>query len=90
MRSTHSLRLRLFTLILVPLVLMATLLGYWRYTVAQRTAAELFDRALLSTALAISRDVAVSGGDALLHSTRELIADAAGGEVLYRYRISGI
>lgn len=78
-----SLRLHLFVLILCPLVLMAGLLGYWRVTVAQNTAEELFDRSLLAAALAISRDVAVSGGDALLPSTRNLIRDAAGGEVFY-------
>ncbi len=78
-----SLRLRLFGLILSPLILMAILLGYWRYNVAQQTANELFDRGLLSAALAISRDVLVSSGDAILPSTRDLIRDASGGEVFY-------
>ena len=83
MRPAYSLRLRLFALIIVPLTVAAILIGFWRYTVAHRTAEELFDRALLSAALAISRDVAVSGGDALLPSTSGLIGDAAGGEVFY-------
>ena len=83
MARARSLRTRLFVLILGPLVLMAILLGFWRYTVAQDTAEKLFDRSLLSAALAISRDVAVSGGDALSPSTRDLIRDAAGGEVFY-------
>lgn len=78
-----SLRIRLFALILIPLLLVAALLGLWRYSAAQNTAETLFDRALLSAALAISRDVTVSGGDALLPSTRELIMHAAGGEVFY-------
>ncbi|WP_270727533.1 sensor histidine kinase [Shimia sp. Alg240-R146] len=78
-----SLRLRLFVVILTPLIAMAILLGFWRFTVAQQTAQELFDRSLLSTALAISRDVAVSGGDALSPTTRSLIRDVAGGEVFY-------
>lgn len=78
-----SLRLRLLLTILGPLVVMAIGLGLWRVTVAQRTAQELFDRSLLSAALAISRDVAVSEGDALSASTRDLIRDAAGGEVFY-------
>jgi two-component system sensor histidine kinase TctE len=82
MQST-SLRLRLFALILTPLLLMAVLLGYWRFTVAQDTAEELFDRSLLAAALAVSRDVAVSGGDALQATTRDLIRDASGGEVFY-------
>lgn len=82
-RAATSLRLRLFVLILAPLVLVALGLGYWRFTVAQQTAEELFDRALMSAALAISRDVAISGGDALSPSTAALIADATGGEVFY-------
>lgn len=83
MPRTPSLRVRLFVLILGPLVLMAILLGYWRYTVAQDTAQELYDRSLMSAALAISRDVAVSGGDSLSISTRDLIRDVSGGEVFY-------
>lgn len=78
-----SLRLRLFLLILAPLILMAILLGYWRFTVAQETAEDLYDRSLLSAALAISRDVAISEGDALALSTRDLVRDASGGEVFY-------
>jgi len=83
MPRSLSLRMRLFGLILGPLLVMALALGYWRYQVAQNTAEELFDRSLLAAALAISRDVTVSGGDALLPSTRDLIGDAAGGEVFY-------
>lgn len=83
MKRVYSLRQRLFVLILTPLLLMALLLGFWRFTVAQNTAEDLFDRSLLSAALAISRDVVISGGDALLPSTSDLIHDAAGGEVFY-------
>lgn len=83
MTKVFSLRLRLFVLILVPLMLMGLVLGYWRVSVAQNTAEKFFDRSLLSAALAISRDVAISGGDALLPSTSTLIHDAAGGEVFY-------
>ena len=79
----RSLRLRLFLLILTPLVLLAFLLGFWRFTVAQKTAQELFDESLLSAGLAISRDVAISGGDALLPSTRSMIREASGGEIFY-------
>lgn len=83
MRRAYSLRLRLFTVIVTPLFIMALLLGYWRYTVAQNTAEELFDRSLLSAALAISRDITISGGDSLSPSTRALVSDAAGGEIFY-------
>lgn len=80
---TPSLRLRLFVLIVTPLLAAAVLLGIWRYTVAQATAEELFDRGLLSAALAISRDVTMSEGDALSPRTRRLISEAGGGEVFY-------
>ena len=78
-----SLRMRLFLVILPPLLLVSVLLGWWRFTAGQRTSEELFDRSLLSAALAISRDVAISEGDALSPSTRDIISDAGGGEVFY-------
>ncbi|MCL3883167.1 sensor histidine kinase [Marivita sp. GX14005] len=81
--TATSLRLRLFALILTPLLAVALLLGFWRYSVAQQTAEALFDRGLLAAALAISRDVAGSGGDALSPKTRALVSDAGGGEVFY-------
>ena len=40
-------------------------------------------RSLLAAALAISRDVAISGGDALSPSTRDFVSDAGGGELFY-------
>ncbi|MEM7211859.1 MAG: sensor histidine kinase [Pseudomonadota bacterium] len=83
MTFARSLRTRLLVLILAPLMVMACLLGYWRYAVAIDTAEALFDRALLAAALAISRDVTVSGGDALSITTRDLIAEASGGQVFY-------
>jgi len=78
-----SLRLRLFFVIVAPLLVMAAVLGVWRINAAQKTAEELFDRSLLAAALAISRDVILSDGDAILPSTRDLIRDASGGEVFY-------
>lgn len=82
-RMAMSLRLRLFLVILPPLLVVSVLLGLWRFEEAQRTSEELFDRSLLAAALAISRDVAISGGDALSPSTRSFISDAGGGEVFY-------
>lgn len=78
-----SLRLRLFLTILSPLLLVSILLGIWRFHAAQATAEALFDRGLLAAALAISRDVVISEGDALSPRTRRLISDAGGGEVFY-------
>ena len=82
-KAALSLRLRLLLLLLVPLIALSMALGYWRYKAALETAESLFDRTLLATALAISRDVAVSGGDALQPSTRDLMRDASGGEIFY-------
>lgn len=81
--TATSLRLRLVLVILPPLFLVSVLLGWWRFEVAQNTSEALFDRALLSAALAISRDVAISEGDALSPATRRVISDAGGGELFY-------
>lgn len=82
-RRAMSLRLRLFLVILPPLLVVSVLLGLWRFEAAQRTSEELFDRSLLAAALAISRDVAISDGDALSPSARRFISDAGGGEIFY-------
>ncbi|MCF6444798.1 sensor histidine kinase [Nereida sp. MMG025] len=83
MRQSLSLRGRLTLIILLPLILVAVLIGTWAYVDAQTNAAERFDRSLLSTALAISRDTAVTGGDALSEETRDLLRDTSGGAVFY-------
>lgn len=83
MISARSLRARLMVLILAPLAVIAIGLGYWRYTAALATAEELFDRSLLAATLAISRDVAISGGDALSPTTRDLMSEVAGGTIFY-------
>ena len=64
-QRTLSLRARLTLIILCPLMVIALAVGYWAYRDAQTRAAERFDLSLLSTVLAISRDTALSGGDAL-------------------------
>ncbi|SIO11618.1 sensor histidine kinase [Vannielia litorea] len=81
--GSWSLRARLLLLILCPLLVVGSALGFWRFQSAQSTAQELFDRGLLATALAIARDVTISEGDALSPRTRDLISDAGGGEVFY-------
>lgn len=83
MNNSLSLRARLTIVILGPLILIAMLVGLWAYADAQSNAAERFDRSLLSTALAISRDIAVTGGDALSEETRDLLRDTSGGAVFY-------
>ena len=83
MKTNLSLRARLTLLILGPLIVIALLVGTWAYSDAQANAAERFDRSLLSTALAISRDIAVSGGDIPSQETRDLLRDTSGGGVFY-------
>ncbi|CAK9071445.1 Sensor histidine kinase PmrB, partial [Durusdinium trenchii] len=51
--KTLSLRSRLALIILVPLIVISIIAGYWRFTVARQTAEELFDRTLLASSLAI-------------------------------------
>lgn len=83
MKLSTSLRMRLTIVILVPLMLIAIFVGSWAYFDAQSNAVDRFDRSLLSTALAISRDIAVTGGDALSEETRDLLRDTSGGAVFY-------
>jgi len=83
MTGRLSLRARLILVILLPLLMLATLIGIWAYSDALGRAADRFERSLLSTALAISRDTAVSGGDALSEETRDLVRDTSGGAVFY-------
>jgi two-component system sensor histidine kinase TctE len=78
-----SLRMRLALIILIPLILISALGGYWRYSEARQTAEELFDRTLLTSTMAIARDVAFSDGDALSATTRDMIRDASGGPIFY-------
>ena len=83
MNNALSLRVRLTIVILIPLLLIAALFGGWAYFDAQTRASERFDRSLLSTALAINRDIAVTSGDALSEETRDLLRDTSGGAVFY-------
>ena len=80
---TRSLRLRLLILIIVPLVLISAVAVYWRFEVARNTARDIFDRNLVMLCLAVSRDVANSGGDTLSETTSNLFRGAAGGDIFY-------
>ena len=85
--NRRSLRLRLFAIILLPLLVLALIIGFWRIGVAQRTAQELYDRNLMFTALAVSRDVALDDGDAISPETQRVLSETAGGPV--RYHVYG-
>jgi len=79
----NSLRARLILIILTPLLVIAVVTAAWQFRNTTIRAANIFDRGLLSAALAISRDVAVSDGDALSPFTRRLVNDTSGGELFY-------
>lgn len=79
----QSLRARLILIILTPLLLISLIAGAWQFNTTADRAEDIFDRGLLSAALAISRDVAVSDGDALSPATRRLVSDTSGGELFY-------
>lgn len=81
--NSISLRTRLMVLILVPLVVISLLAGYWRFTAAETTSEALFDRTLTALTLAIARDVVVSGGDALSPAALDLMRDTSGGALFY-------
>ncbi len=83
MNPSTSLRLRLTGIILIPLVVIALIVGTWQLRELRDQTSELFDRSLLSTAMAVAADVARSGGDALSIETRDMLADTSGGPVYY-------
>jgi two-component system, OmpR family, sensor histidine kinase TctE len=83
MRASTSLRLRLTVIILVPLLLIALAVGFWQVRDARVQAAGIFDRSLLTVALAVKGDVARSNGNAVSLETRDLLADTSGGPVFY-------
>lgn len=79
----QSLRARLIIIILTPLLFFACVAAIWQFRLTSERAVEIFDRGLLSAALAISRDVAISDGDALSSATRRLVSGTSGGELFY-------
>lgn len=83
MTRTPSLRVRLTAIILLPVLAVAAAAGLWQLNNARQTAADVFNRSLLSAALAVANDVAISGGDALSLRTRDILSDTSGGPVFY-------
>ncbi len=83
MSRAASLRLRLTVIILTPVLSIAVIAGLWQLNNARATATEVFDRSLLSAALAVAHDVAISEGDALSARTRDILASTSGGQVFY-------
>ena len=83
MKRSTSLRLRLFVIILAPLLAVAAALSLWRLDEARQATEELFDRSLILTAVAVSRDVSLLEGNLISPRTEALLRDAAGGPVRY-------
>ncbi|MEM5521448.1 sensor histidine kinase [Sulfitobacter sp. AS59] len=78
-----SLRARLTLIILPPLLVISLIAAAWQFRTTTDRAENIFDRGLLSAALAISRDVALSDGDAISPSTQRLLNDTSGGPIFY-------
>lgn len=78
-----SLRLRLFVIILLPLLVISAAVGFWQINEARKTAQDLYDRNLVFTAVAVARDMALLDGDAISPETTDILNDAAGGPVRY-------
>jgi len=66
-----------------PLLIISLIAGAWQFHNTTLRAESIFDKGLLSAAIAISRDVALSDGDAISPSTRRLLADTSGGTIFY-------
>ncbi|MEQ6201528.1 sensor histidine kinase [Sulfitobacter sp. HNIBRBA2951] len=79
----RSLRARLTLIILPPLLVISLVAAAWQFRTTTDRAEDIFDRGLLSAALAISRDVALSDGDAISSSTQRLLGDTSGGPIFY-------
>lgn len=84
MLNRLSLRGRLYLLLIVPLVCVATAASFARYMVATQMSEELYDNTLLAVALTISRDVVLSEGDVLTEQLLDELTAALGDPVYYR------
>lgn len=79
-----SLRSRLFVLIILPLVVVASVAAVARYVMAERMSDRLYDNTLLAVALTISRDIVLSEGDLLTEQLLDALTNALGDPVYYR------
>lgn len=84
-----SLRTRIFLILMVPLVLVATTAGAMRHAQANRMVAHLYDNTLLTVAYTISRDVIGSEGDLLTEALLDKLTRALGDPVYYRVSAPG-
>ncbi|MCE2516630.1 MAG: sensor histidine kinase [Alphaproteobacteria bacterium] len=82
-----SLRLRLLTLILMPLTVVALLVVTWQYRQSTASAEHILDQKLSVIALAIFRDLLATEGDILSPATKALFEEASGAR--FFYHVSG-
>lgn len=82
-----SLRLRLLTLILMPLTVVALLVVTWQYRQSTESAEHILDQKLSVIALAIFRDLLATEGDILSPATKALFEEASGAR--FFYHVSG-
>ena len=80
----HSLRNRLFLMIVLPLIAIGIAASMIRHQIATRHAEQLYDKTLHTVAKAISRDVVLSEGDVLAEELLEELTDALGDPFYYR------
>ena len=82
----HSLRLRLLTLILIPLLLVASGALVWQYKQSEKSSELVFEQKLSIMALAIFRDLLATEGENLSPVTRSLFEEAAGARFFYHVK----
>ena len=78
-----SLRQRLFIRVVLPLVLIAAILGAWRVFTTFQTANQIFDRNLSAVTIAVARDVANNEAEFISTETLDLLSSVSGGKVFY-------
>ncbi len=78
-----SLKRRLLSWLLVPLGMMATALILEAYLSARKTAEQIHDKILVTTAISISEHTIASGGDLMPDEILGLISDATNERVYY-------
>jgi len=86
MLFSRSLRLRLLSLILMPLITVAVLAIGWQYKQSLLSAESVFDQKLSIMALAIFRDLVATNGENLSPATKLLFEEAAGASFFYHVR----
>ncbi|MDD7969655.1 sensor histidine kinase [Roseinatronobacter alkalisoli] len=82
-QSAGSLRLRLFVIIIVPLVAVAMMSGTMRYWQAQTMSQTLYDDALKVVAHAVAREVIITQGDVVSDALLESLVSVLGDPIFY-------